>query len=99
MSFESRLLLAALAGVASAAATGSAQATVDCSRHQYRHKPLSAYTLKRGDSCFALSQNPNLHFSGYRQVERINFPISGFTCPRARAGQIICYPSEAGDHL
>jgi len=55
-------------------------------------KGFGTYTLKKTDKCPALVQNRFLNFKNPGQIEAINKPLTGFTCSKAVANQIICYP-------
>lgn len=63
--------------------------TVNCEAKGY-----NTYTLQQGDTCLSLASDARFHFASFRQVEKINKPLSGFTCAAARKGQIICYPRQ-----
>lgn len=57
-------------------------------------KPLVAYYLKQGDTCFELAaQKVRFHFQSVKHIEVLNSPISGLSCTeRLKVGQLVCHP-------
>ena len=71
--------------------------TLDCSKATcYGKKLAGPFKLVSGDTCQNLFQKGKLNFYSATQVEKINKPLSSFTCANAKAGQLICYPSVKG---
>ena len=73
-------------------------AILDCTKASCYGKKLSGpYKLTASDTCANLVQSGKLNFYNVAQVEAINKPLTGFTCAKAKAGQLICYPSVKGN--
>jgi len=70
--------------------------TLVCNGSCYGKKLAGPYKLVSGDTCQTLYQRGKLNFYNAVQVEKINKPLTNFTCANARAGQLICYPSVKG---
>lgn len=73
-------------------------ALLDCSKGSCYGKKLSGpYTWKASDTCQNIVQAGKLNFSNVAQVDTINKPLTSFTCAKAKAGQLICYPAVKGN--